>query len=339
MTATGSAGPLPWLVLPSGVAEGSLDRLLTLGEQADAAGWHTICVADSALALGFHDSTVALAALAARTGRARLAVACMATLGLRNPLIVAQQWANLDVLSHGRVTLIACPGNRTGVRHERELAAFGLGYDEKVERMEEYIAFLREVSNSEAVTFEGRYVNVTDLRIVPPYLQRPLPLWLAANPNPTAGPVTLDRVLGRVARLADGWLTYNIRPRQLAPRVEQLSELRAQLPTPQPAAAPGPIPVTVQVRFTLADTEAAAVDEARAAWARSSTRGISADDLTEVFAVGTADRALDLLHRLAAAGATAVALSPLGADPGEQIARASAELLPELGAQPVGSAR
>ncbi len=320
----------PWLVLPSSVAPGSLDRVLSLGEAADRAGWHTVCVADSALALGFHDSTVTLAALAARTSRVRLAVACMSTLGLRNPLIVAQQWANLDVLSHGRVTLIACPGNRTGAKHERELEAFGVGYDEKLARMEEYVEFLRAASTQAPVTFAGDRVRVRDLRIVPEFVQRPLPLWLTGNPTRTAGPATLRRVLGRVARLGDGWLTYNIRPDDLRPRVELLRSLRGL--GQEPSTDPAVVPVTVQVRFTLADTEAAAVDEASAAWAASSTRGISTEDLTEVFAVGTPDRALDLLGRLADAGATAVALSPLGRDPGQQIERAAADLLPRLGA-------
>lgn len=325
----------PWLVLPSKAAPGSYERLLRLGEHADRDGWPTLAVADSALALGFHDSTVALAALAARTTRSRLAVACMSTLGLRDPLIVAQQWANLDALSNGRVTLIACPGNRTGSRHERELAAFGVGYDEKVARTEEYVRLLRQASSTEALTFRGTYTSVDDVRIVPRFVQRPLPLWMTGNPARTAGRATLDRVLGRVARLGDGWLTYNIRPDELRPRVARLHELRRE------RGLEPEVPVCVQVRFRLADRQADAEAQAREAWATSSTRGIGPDDLTEVFAVGTPGRALEQLARLADAGATDIALSPLGADVDDQVARATEHLLPRLtgAARPVAAAR
>jgi len=316
-----------WLVLPSGARPGSFEQLLALGEAADAEPlWDTVAVADSALALGFHDSTVALAALAARTSRVRLAVACMSTLGLRQPLVVAQQWANLDQLSHGRMTMVACPGNRTGDKHEREREAYGIGYDEKVVRMEENVQLLRAAGSSERLTFDGEHVHVRDVRLVPGFVQRPLPIWLTGNPTRTAGDATLRRVLGRVARLGDGWLTYNIRPADLGPRVELVRELRAET-DPGTAAQ---FPVAVQVNFNVAPTEAEAVADASAAWATTSTRGISGSDLREVFAVGTPAQALDLLHGLVAAGATHIALSPLGSRPHELVERAAAWLLPHL---------
>ncbi|HEY0216637.1 MAG TPA: LLM class flavin-dependent oxidoreductase [Cellulomonas sp.] len=329
----------PWLVLPSTAGPGSYRRLLDLGERADTAGWHALAVADSAFALGFHESTVALAALAARTRRARLVVACLSTLGLRDPLTVAQQWANLDAVSDGRMHLVACPGNRTGSRHERERAAFGIDYDEKLARTEEHLAFLRTASRPGSVTFHGRRVHVDDLTFVPPFVQDRLPLWLTGNPGAEAGPQTLERVLGRVARLGDGWLTYNIRPADLAPRIRLLHELRDRAVADglEVAVPEGRLPVAVQVRFTLADTDQAAADEARAAWSTASTRGISEDDLTQVFAVGTPARALTLIDDLRAAGATAVALSPLGRDDAEQIDRATAELLPHLRTTPAST--
>lgn len=322
-----------WLVLPSAYGPGSFDRLLTIGAAADAVdGWETLCVADTALALGFHDSTVALAALAARTSRARLAVACMSTLGLRNPLVVAQQWANLDALSGGRMTLIACPGNRTGTKHEQELQAFGVEYDDKVSRMEEYVRFLRAVSSTDTLSFEGTHVRARDLRIVPAFVQRPLPIWLTANPGSAAGPATLHRALGRVARLGDGWLTYNIRPQDLGARVELLHELRAEAGRDVHTR----IPVAVQVRFNIAATERTAVADATDAWAASSTRGIAAEDLREVFAVGTPAQALDLLHGLVEAGATHIAFSPLGHDPAALVEQAGEWLLPHFHGSGVG---
>jgi alkanesulfonate monooxygenase SsuD/methylene tetrahydromethanopterin reductase-like flavin-dependent oxidoreductase (luciferase family) len=40
----------------------------------------------------------------------RLAVGCMATFVHRHPLLLAQQWASLDVLSGGRALLAVCLG-------------------------------------------------------------------------------------------------------------------------------------------------------------------------------------------------------------------------------------
>jgi len=128
-------------------------------------------------------------------------VGCLASLGFRHPVIVAKEWANLDALSGGRMILVACPGNATGAAVERELGVFGLTYAEKLERFEEYVDFLRLASAADgAFDYHGKHVSVTDLELRPAFVQRPLPIWLAANPSPGAGPKTVDRVLA--SRLA-----------------------------------------------------------------------------------------------------------------------------------------
>ncbi len=87
--------------------------LLRIAEDVDAnSRWGQLWVPDSILALPFYDSTVLLAASAARTRRVQLGVACLASLGFRHPVIVAQEWANLDVLSGGRMVLVACRATR-----------------------------------------------------------------------------------------------------------------------------------------------------------------------------------------------------------------------------------
>ncbi|HEY0216972.1 MAG TPA: LLM class flavin-dependent oxidoreductase [Cellulomonas sp.] len=325
----------PSLVLPGRVpddvsATDRLAELLAVGEHLDSVpGWDGVWVPDSILALRFFDSTVLLAALAARTRRIRLGVACLSTLGLRQPLVVAQQWANLDALSGGRVTLALCPGNRTGAKHERERAAFGLGYEEKTARMLDALAFLRAVSREPRLTYRSEFLDLEDIELVPAFRQRPLPVWMVANPTDRATPDGLRRVLGRVAEHGDGWLTYNVRPDDLRRRVALLGELREELGR-GPADA-GDLPVAVQVNLTVAPTEAEAVATAREAWATQNTRGIDLDDLRAVSAIGTPEQCAARLAELHAAGATHVLLHPLGGDLRTQAGRASAELLPLLG--------
>src|SRR2546427_632199 len=124
------------IVLPNtAVVAGTttVDELLELAEVADAAAdWDYVWVGDSLLSVPRFESVVPVAACAARTGRVRFGIACLVSLGLRSPLVVAHQWASLDLLSQGRVTLVACTGPSAGPGVERELEAFGMTYATKV---------------------------------------------------------------------------------------------------------------------------------------------------------------------------------------------------------------
>ncbi|GAA3812829.1 LLM class flavin-dependent oxidoreductase [Cellulomonas soli] len=322
----------PSFVLPGTVHPGT-DRQRTLLEIAEhldeVSGWHAVFVPDTILALRFYESTVLLAALAARTRRIRLGVACLSTLGLRQPLVVAQQWAALDDLSGGRMTLIACPGNRTGAKHERERAAFGLEYDEKVERMLDALDLLRVASTNDRFSYHSPYLDLEDVELTPGFRQRPLPIWMVANPSPLAADDGLRRVLDRVARYGDGWLTYQVTPDLLERRLAVLQELRAA------RGAGGPFPVAVQVNLCVAPTREEAFTDAAAAWDLQNTRGLSFAQLLSTSAIGTPEDCAAFLESLHAAGATDVLLHPLSADPATQARRASRDVLPLLPGAPL----
>ena len=284
-------------------------------------------VPDSILALPFYESTVLLAAAAARTSRVQLGVACLASLGFRHPVIVAQQWANLDALSGGRMILVACPGNATGRGVERELSLFGLSYDQKLDRFEEYVDFLQQASASAdgAVEYHGKHLTVDGLTLRPGFSQRPLPIWMAGNPSATAGPKTVDRVLGRVARLSSGWMTYNVQPPVLHARRERLEELRAELGDTTPD-----FPVCVFLNTNVNPDERKAFDDAAAKWAQQSTRNISAEDLRGIGAIGTPRQCADFIAALAEAGATHIVFELLSTEPRRQLGLIAEHLLPLL---------
>lgn len=67
---------------------------------------------------------------------------CQASLGPRQPIGFAAQWASLDVLSGGRTTLVACTGPPRDAAAEAELDAFGITHRTRVERMEEVVTLL-----------------------------------------------------------------------------------------------------------------------------------------------------------------------------------------------------
>ena len=85
-----------------------------------------------------------LSALAARTRRVRLAVGCMASFPVRNPLLLAAQWATLDMVARrNRMILAACQGGRLGGGDwEMEQEAFGVPANQRVRRMIENIEAL-----------------------------------------------------------------------------------------------------------------------------------------------------------------------------------------------------
>jgi alkanesulfonate monooxygenase SsuD/methylene tetrahydromethanopterin reductase-like flavin-dependent oxidoreductase (luciferase family) len=316
------------VVLPTRVGPNaaSHDELLRMAEFVDAhEGWHDLWVTDSIISLPFYDSVVLLAACAARTSRVRLGVACEASLGLRHPLIVAQQWANLDTLSKGRMTFIACPGEATGPTRVKELAAFNMTHTEKVRRMAESIDFLRQVSREGPTSFSGDYFSVEDLELTPGFVQHPLPIWMTGNPPADASEARERRVLQRVAELGDGWLTFAVTPPTLAKRVSIIKELRATV-----SKDPDYFPVGVFLNMNVNLDSEAAVEDALATWKLQSTRNVTVDDLRKVAAIGTPTQVVEFIAQLVDAGATTIAVELLASDRSRQLEVITEELMPLL---------
>jgi alkanesulfonate monooxygenase SsuD/methylene tetrahydromethanopterin reductase-like flavin-dependent oxidoreductase (luciferase family) len=311
--------------LPSRLGPGALTQRQLLGAAVAIdrhPGWDHLWVPDSVISLPFYDSVVSLAAIAAVTDRVRLGVACFASLGLRHPLIVAQQWANLDCLSEGRMTMVACPGEATGPSRQRELAEFGLSHQQKALRMEEAVLYLRRLSAGPGLLGAG-----PDLPpLVPSFRQHPLPIWMTANPRPSATPGTLDRVLGRVARLGDGWLTFAVTPKVLRHRLERLGELAVSEGRP---LGPG-FPVCVYLNVNVGPDPKAAMTDAVETWQSESSRPVSPTEVAELAAVGTPEQCAGVVAELVAAGANKIAFGLLSHDPLAQLDRLGEHVLPLL---------
>jgi probable F420-dependent oxidoreductase len=125
-------------------------------------------------------------------------VTAILILGQRQTALVAKQAAEVDVLSGGRLRL----GVGIGWNHV-EYEALGQNFHNRGRRTEEQIPLLRALWTQEVVNFKGRWNHVTDAGINPLPVQRPIPIWMGAGGR--LSPVPPERVLRRVARLADGW--------------------------------------------------------------------------------------------------------------------------------------
>ena len=200
------------LTLPNrGVIIGATttQEMLQLARKADGERvWDSVWVGDSIFAKPRLDALVLLGALAANTERVKLGPACFASLPLRNPLLLAYQWASLDFLANGRTIFVACQGapGEGGGRFEEEFAAFGVEPSSRMRRMEEAIEILRLTASSERVTYDGECCRFQDVTVLPRPVQQPYPIWVTANPDPSK-PRMAERALRRVARMGDGWMT------------------------------------------------------------------------------------------------------------------------------------
>jgi alkanesulfonate monooxygenase SsuD/methylene tetrahydromethanopterin reductase-like flavin-dependent oxidoreductase (luciferase family) len=196
--------------------------LFDISVAAENAGvFDTLWVGDSLLAKPRLESVTLLSTLAGVTSRMKLAVGCLATFVHRHPVMLAHQWASLDVLSGGRAWLAVCLGgpDEMSPAQAREHAAMGIRSGERVARLEEGIAILRALFGGKPATHKGEFYEFKDVKIEPAPIQQPCPIWIASNPTgltwkggASASSVAVERGLRRVARLADGWMTNKLSP-------------------------------------------------------------------------------------------------------------------------------
>ncbi|HWF77258.1 MAG TPA: LLM class flavin-dependent oxidoreductase [Caulobacteraceae bacterium] len=147
--------------------------------EAEALGYHASFVTEHHFTgLGqVSDTLTLLAYVAAHTRRLRLGTAVM-VLPWRNPVLLAEQAAMVDLLSGGRLDL----GVGKGYRHS-EFAGFDIPAAEAEARFGEGIEVLiRAFTSDQRFSHSGRYWRFGEIVVEPPPHQRPHPpIWLAAG--------------------------------------------------------------------------------------------------------------------------------------------------------------
>jgi alkanesulfonate monooxygenase SsuD/methylene tetrahydromethanopterin reductase-like flavin-dependent oxidoreductase (luciferase family) len=152
-------------------------QIFTTSEAAERLGYDTVFVAEH----HFHEygsvpnPAVMLAALAQRTSRIRLGSA-ISTLTYHHPLIVAESYAMVDVLSGGRLVL----GTGSGyLKHE--FAGFGIAPADKRQRFDETLMLVRRLLAGERVNYRGKFHTIEDVALNVRPIQRPTPpIYVAA---------------------------------------------------------------------------------------------------------------------------------------------------------------
>ena len=287
-----------------------------------------IWVGDSILSKPRLECIPLLGAIGAHTSKVKLGVACMATIAQRNPVLLALQWASLDVLSGGRTWLAACMGYPAS-QHPmaaKELEVMGVQSKERPGRLEEMLQALRVLWTDEHASFHGKYYSFNDVNLLPKPKQNPCPIYIAGTPRPTQiGERGVERSLRRIARYADGWMTNQI---ELAMFQDYLGRLRDMLV--KVGRDPKDFKTVLYYGVSVNHDRAQAFREAKTFLDAYYQKDFTRAGVEIWTACGPVEHCVGCLRGFIDAGVDHIAIRPIGDDLNEQFRIFLQELLPAL---------
>jgi len=167
----------------AGLATSPSERLSDLVEQierADQVGLDVFGIGEHRRR-EFLDSApaVILGAAAARTQRIR-PTSAVTVLSAADPVRVFQEFATLDLLSHGRAEMVVGRGSFI-----EAFPLFGLQLEDYDSLFAEKLELLLNIRDNEHVNWSGEYrPTLTGQGIYPRPMQKPLPIWLGVGGTP-----------------------------------------------------------------------------------------------------------------------------------------------------------
>lgn len=132
-----------------------------------------------------------LAAIAGATKRIKFGMN-VASVALRDPLVLAKQCATIDFLSQGRLL----PAFGIGTVRAPEWQATGRETKGRGKRTDEALDIIARLWRGEKVSTDGEYYQYQDAVISPIPEQQPLPLWVGGSS---------EAAIKRTARVGTGW--------------------------------------------------------------------------------------------------------------------------------------
>lgn len=193
--------------------------------------------------------------------------------------------------------------------------------------MEESIELIRRLWAG-PTEHEGEYWNFPSIDLQPKPVQNPCPIWIASNPDPSKlSPERYERAIGRVSRMADGWMSTVVTPEDFGTRWDQIRDRADRL-----GRDPGELSSAVHLMINLQEDEAAAREEAK----RFLDEYYSTDTKPEIMdawgAYGNAELIAERVEEYRSRGAEIPILRFASFDQKGQLERALNELLPGLAA-------
>jgi probable F420-dependent oxidoreductase len=212
----------------------------------------------------WYDAGSTLAFVAGATTRIHL-LSHVLVLPYRHPLVVAKQWSTLDHLSGGRVILGVGSGHL-----KPEFRILGADYDRRGRVTDECLRAVAAAWEDEVAGFDGGTVAFRDVMVAPRAAQRPRPpIWVGGNSR---------AAVRRAARLADGWVPFDVTPDAFGAAVRAARALRAEAGRAEHLECVAPLAVPAAA---TAGAVAAAIASWRQAGATAFHVGIGAESFSE----------------------------------------------------------
>jgi probable F420-dependent oxidoreductase len=161
---------------------------------------------------------VMLSAIAAVTSRIRLMATATLT-PLRHPLSNAKQWATLDLISGGRLTITTIGGWQ-----EEEYEAMGIPFKERGRRLDEQLEIMHLVWRETPASYAGEFYSFKDIYVMPKPVQ-------PGGPEVIIGGDRLSKkVIQRIVKYGSGYtITSAPDPKGLALLSEEMEKAGRKL--------------------------------------------------------------------------------------------------------------
>ena len=156
-----------------------------------------------------------MAALAGATKKIKFGMNA-ASLGLRDPVLIAKACATIDILSEGRLLPVFAVGSALS----RDYSATGKATKGRGKRTDEGLQVISRLWTEDRVDFVGDYYQLEKATINPKPVQNPMPLWVGGS---------AEAAIERTARWGTGWQAGIETAAEIQPVILRIKERCAEL--------------------------------------------------------------------------------------------------------------
>jgi len=236
------------------------------------------------------ESMTTMAALAGRTRRMKFGMNVV-SLAFRDPVLLTQQCATIDVLSEGRLLPAFGIGSPLGPEWE----ALALDTKTRGRKTDECLEIIRRLWREESVDFSGAFFKLKGVTILPKPVQSDLPMWIGGS---------TDAAIRRTARIGTGWQSGGDPPAEAGRVVAAIKAAAAEAGRSIDEDHYG-----AGFAFHFGSRDAPGIGKAMEAYTKRTGR-----DATQAFAIGDTEAILARLAEYVDAGVSKFILRPLGVD-------------------------
>ena len=151
-----------------------------------------------------------MAAIAGATKKLKFGMN-VASVALRDPLVLAKQCATIDVLSNGRIL----PAFGIGSTHSADWRTTGRPTKRRGKRTDEGLEIISRLWRGETVKMDGEFFQYDGVRISPLPVQKELPLWIGGSS---------DAAIRRTVKYGTGWQASFENPAQAGVTVQAIKQ-------------------------------------------------------------------------------------------------------------------